>query len=301
MWQKFAASLKIRLHHAADVVGSYTGKVTGTQRLETLKFNVNQAYDKLTLAKTSFVDVKNRYYSLIESRKASQIAVNSLLQRKSMWTAEDLSLFTQAVSREHEFENEEKLAKQKMVELEEQVEKLQNSYEDVVRERYQEELLVAERNRGISNILTWSLMLANLGMFCISQLIVEPYRQSKVKQAVRQEVRKVVESIETDYAALLASISTLSDKVEASTSKVNELALAKPVICEYPVYIAKDDLASRPNPPTILQDKGAPSKKEESETRDQIAPPVPDSVNLHAITLAMFFAITILATVIKAS
>jgi hypothetical protein len=34
MWHEIAAKLKVKLHHAADVVGSYTGKVTGTQRLE---------------------------------------------------------------------------------------------------------------------------------------------------------------------------------------------------------------------------------------------------------------------------
>jgi peptidoglycan hydrolase CwlO-like protein len=220
-----------------------------------------------------------------------------------MWTAGDLSQFTQAVSKEHEFEHEEKSAKLKMESLEDQVERLQNSYEDIVRERYQEELLVAERNRGISNILTWSLMLANLGMFCISQLIVEPYRQSNIKKAVRLEVKKVVETIEADYGSLLASIATLSDKIDKNTGKVNETttkldtATAQLTSLEHQYRLAMKD---QEEPKPVLEKKPQAVTEEDSAASEQVVSSS-DSFNLHAITLAAFFAISIVATLIKAS
>lgn len=173
---------------------------------------VSLSYEDIKQAKLTCNKLKDHYYNVVESRRLAQTSVNRLLPLKSSWTKNDVDLFTKAVTDENLLENEERIAKDKLIETERHVESLQQSFEDLLRERYQEELLVHERNKGTSNLLTWGLMLANLGMFVLTQILFEPNRKRSLIEKLREEINNEI----------IAPVSREFDHINEKLSIINE-------------------------------------------------------------------------------
>lgn len=213
---------KERFTELADAISTWTGQISGVRKLENMKENVVVAYKQLQDAKMSLKSSKTKYFTHVEIRRSTQATVNDLLQRKNTWNSKDVELFTKAVSDEHTFEQNEKSMKQDLLDLEALVERLQDGYDNKVQERYQEELLVAERNRGVSNLLTWSLMFANLAMFTISQLIIEPRRQRKARENVFQEIKNATDPINNEMSNITTLLAALSEEIKEDMKEVNQ-------------------------------------------------------------------------------
>ena len=109
-----------------------------------------------------------------------------------------------------------------MLHDEKNVENLQSSYEVLIRERYQEELLVAERNRGLSNILTWTLLMANMSIFGLSLLFVEPRRIAKIREVVKNEMHQTMSVIKEDIKNITTILVNTSESSKVSTEVTNE-------------------------------------------------------------------------------
>ena len=157
---------------------------------------------------------KKAYNGAIEERSHAQMSINNLLQRKSQWNSKDIENFTSLCQSEHELLNLEKVAKEELHQGEVTLENLQLIYDSILRERYQEEIILGERNKGMSNILTWGLLLLNTCIFVYSQLVTEPQRGRRVGAKVDQ----IIVALQRPIAEIDSSVKQLLDMASATNS-----------------------------------------------------------------------------------
>jgi hypothetical protein len=103
--------------------------------------------------------------------------------------------FTALCQSELELSTTEKSAREQLHVCESSVENAQNLYDATLRERYQEEILLGERNKGISNILTWGLLILNTCIFIYSQVVTEPKRLHKIETKIAHKVDVLLEPL----------------------------------------------------------------------------------------------------------
>lgn len=213
----FIRSLKVaagaaRFNHREISVGKITStifatlnEVTGLSKVVNLKDQVQNNYKELQNVRDSLVEKKADYGRAIEERASCQSEINSLLQRKAQWNSTDISRFTSLCQSEHEFTREERESKEAVARCEAEVETKQLVYDSLLRERYQEEIILGERNKGISNILTWSLLLLNTCIFLYSQTVTEPQRG----RAVEGKVQRIIDVMQAPLNSIDANVKEL--------------------------------------------------------------------------------------------
>lgn len=199
--------------------------ITGVSRVEDLKKEVQTVYEDLRKLRETLHGSKSLYSNSIEERGACQSEMNSLLQRKSHWNAADIHRFTTLCQSEHELILKERAAKDAVDRCEEDVDNKSVLYDSVLRERYQEEIILGERSKGIANMLTWSLLFLNTAIFLYSQLVTEPSRRRNMERKIERIIQVVEEPlirIDTNVRGLVA-VNEAKEEAEKGSAGIQPL------------------------------------------------------------------------------
>lgn len=148
-------------------------------------------------------EAKKRYQEAIETRSNTQREINELLQRKHLWTGQDVTRFTELYRLEHERSQAESSAKETYQQCEKRMDR---EYMDLARsimERYHEEQLWSDKIRSVSTYGTWALMVVNLLLFVVVQTVLEPYKRKRVTDKFEELLIAKVEEEKGTFRQML--------------------------------------------------------------------------------------------------
>ncbi|ODQ64753.1 hypothetical protein NADFUDRAFT_52377 [Nadsonia fulvescens var. elongata DSM 6958] len=194
--------------------------ITGYTSIEKLKQSIEDQGLKIKMLKNEVRQANQIYTHAIEERSTSQRQLGDLLQRKNEWSNSDLEKFTNLYRNEHKREQEEKMAKLKLEEVEKELDNAQLELSRSILARYKEEQIWSDKIRRTSTGGTVAVMIFNILLFIIIQLGVEPWRRErlvnsfgdKVKEALKkQRDRLTLNNTKTDKTEESASGSKTSD------------------------------------------------------------------------------------------
>ncbi|KAG0238399.1 sensitivity to high expression protein she9 [Actinomortierella wolfii] len=153
--------------------------LTGYNAIDKLKRQVISHGDALDASRIKLVQAKHAYEEAIATRSNTQKAINDLLQRKHLWSPNDVIRFTDLYRSEHANEQAEIRAKEAYRQAEEDVEEKSRKLTTVIMERYHGEQVWSDKIRAASTYGTWGLVCVNVMAFLIVQAFVEPRRRRK--------------------------------------------------------------------------------------------------------------------------
>ncbi|KAJ2128636.1 sensitivity to high expression protein she9, partial [Coemansia sp. RSA 921] len=87
--------------------GKALNEITGYDRIALLKMQVDSSGEQFHAARRQLNDTKSQHARATKSRIANQREINSLLQRKHLWSEEDVARFTSLYRDEHQAESAE--------------------------------------------------------------------------------------------------------------------------------------------------------------------------------------------------
>lgn len=125
-------------------------------------------------------EAKRAYEEAIETRSNTQRGINELLQRKHLWTGEDVTKFTELYRLEHSHSQAEAVAKETYQASEKQMDREYMELARSIMERYHEEQLWSDKIRSVSTYGTWALMVVNLMLFVAVQTVFEPRKRKRL-------------------------------------------------------------------------------------------------------------------------
>ncbi|KAI8985274.1 Mdm33 family-domain-containing protein [Pilobolus umbonatus] len=186
-----------KVHHATQQVKKLTSEVHDSQeaiRRASKALNQLTGYDHIDLVKQKVnnqallfeqtrdlvQEAKKNYEEAIELRSNTQRGINELLQRKHLWTSDDVTQFTELYRLEHAHSQAEQIAKDKYQTCEKQMDREYMELARSIMERYHEEQLWSDKIRSVSTYGTWALMVVNLLVFIAVQTVFEPRKRKRL-------------------------------------------------------------------------------------------------------------------------
>jgi sensitive to high expression protein 9 len=156
----------------------------------------------------------------VQKRSDSQREVNSLLERKSTWTDTDVSRFTVLVRQDHALEQAEARAKAAVAQTEDGVEREFSALMRAILARYHEEQVWSDKIRSVSTYGQLAVLGANVLVFVLAIVLVEPWKRRRLMQAFERRVQEM-------EAANLDAVSTGMDALRSRLEKQDEMILAR--------------------------------------------------------------------------
>ncbi|CCM01901.1 uncharacterized protein FIBRA_03972 [Fibroporia radiculosa] len=172
-------------------LGAEINKVTGYGEIEVLKRKVAEQEARIEAARQASREAKEAYDTAVRQRASSQREVNDLLQRKSSWSDEDVTRFTSLVRKDHLYEQKEARAKQSATQSEDAVEREFSELMRVILNRYHEEQAWSDKIRSASTYGSLAVMGANLAVFILAIVIVEPWKRRRLAQTFERKVEEM--------------------------------------------------------------------------------------------------------------
>lgn len=148
---------------------------------------------QLDEARIQLAQAKQAYEDAIGTRSDTQKAINDLLQRKHLWSPNDVIRFTDLYRSEHANEQSELKSKQEYKQAEANVEEKSRRLTTIIMERYHEEQVWSDKIRAASTYGTWGLIGMNIMAFLIVQGFVEPRRRRKQVERYEELVQDLTE------------------------------------------------------------------------------------------------------------
>lgn len=149
---------------------------------------------------------KRAYEEAIETRSNTQRGINELLQRKHLWTGEDVTKFTELYRLEHSHSQAETLAKETYQASEKQMDREYMELARSIMERYHEEQLWSDKIRSVSTYGTWALMVVNLMLFVAVQTIFEPRKRKRLTDRFEELLVAKVDEEEEKFKHVFESL-----------------------------------------------------------------------------------------------
>ena len=209
---------------------------------------------------------KRAYESAIDTRSSTQREINELLQRKHLWSGEDVTRFTELYRLEHEHSQREIHAKETYQHAEKQMDREYMGLAQSIMERYHEEQLWSDKIRSVSTYGTWALMVLNLVLFIMMQSIFEPYKRKRLTDRFEELLIAKVDEEEAKFRGLMQN----RDDTQLSVlHAVNELAAA--------VASGNQHLESQ------LKLTSQPSQPSSSSSQEQ-EPPIPPTTTTTTVS-----------------
>ena len=156
----------------------------------------------------------------MQKRSDSQREVNSLLERKSTWTDTDVSRFTVLVRQDHTLEQAEARAKAAVAQTEDGVEREFSALMRAILARYHEEQVWSDKIRSVSTYGQLAVLGANVLVFVLAIVLVEPWKRRRLMQAFERRVQEM-------EAANLDAVSTGMEALRSRLEKQDEMILAR--------------------------------------------------------------------------
>jgi hypothetical protein len=158
-----------------------------------------QTRDQVQHAKTTYEDA-------IETRSRTQRDINELLQRKHLWTGDDVTKFTELYRLEHAHSQAETTAKETYQACEKQMDREYMELARSIMERYHEEQLWSDKIRSVSTYGTWALMAVNLLLFVAVQTVFEPRKRKRLTDRFEELLVSKVEEEEEKFKGVFESL-----------------------------------------------------------------------------------------------
>ncbi|KAF9236520.1 Mdm33 family-domain-containing protein [Melanogaster broomeanus] len=171
--------------------GLHLNRVTGYGEIEALKKQVVDRETRIKATRRAAREAKTAYDNAVLQRSISQREVNDLLQRKSSWTDTDVSNFTSLVRSDHSFEQDEALAKARVAETEDAVDREFSELMRAILARYHEEQVWSDKIRSASTYGSLAVLGINLVVFVMAIIVVEPWKRKKLAQTFERKVEEM--------------------------------------------------------------------------------------------------------------
>ncbi|KAK9369812.1 Mdm33 family-domain-containing protein [Lipomyces kononenkoae] len=238
--------------------GKTLNNITGYSEIELLRKAIEKQEQLLKQARKDVKEAKEAYTAAIANRSASQREVNELLQRKHVWSPNDLERFTELYRSDHANEQAESVAHERLTRAEHAADDAQAELSRSILARYHEEQIWSDKIRRASTWGTWVLMGVNVLLFLVVQLALEPWKRKRLVGSFEDRVRNVLgtemvlnrdqfESIIHDAMANQESGSrsgvAASDSVETPDTVSEKSSLASSARLRLSIHSASDALA----------------------------------------------------------
>ena len=167
--------------------------ITGYSKIQDLRNRITVLESELAKVKTDVKMCKVAYETAVEMRTKSQREVNELLQRKHVWTPEDLARFTKLYKDDASNLKKEQELKQRLSDLENLEDKASNELYKAILIRYHEEQIWSDKIRRTSTWGTFILTVVNTCFFLVLQFLLEPYKRWRLTRAFENKVKLALE------------------------------------------------------------------------------------------------------------
>jgi len=209
---------------------------------------------RISASRKAARDAKAAYEESVEKRSESQREVNSLLERKSMWTDADVSRFTALVREDHALEQDEARAKAGVARTEDAVEREFSALMRTILARYHEEQVWSDKIRSVSTYGQLAVLGANVLVFVLAIALVEPWKRRRLMEAFERRVREMekanLDAVAAGMEALEARLEEQEDRMlarlaEGSGAPAPALALQeerkRPAVVFAGIALARED------------------------------------------------------------
>ncbi|KAI9363670.1 Mdm33 family-domain-containing protein [Pilaira anomala] len=181
-------------------------ELTGYDQIDNVKRKVNNQAHLFESSRDEVQEAKRNYEQAIETRSNTQRGINELLQRKHLWTGDDVAQFTELYRLEHAHSQAEVKAKETYEACEK---KMDREYMELARsmmERYHDEQLWSDKIRSVNTYGTWALMILNLAVFVLVQTVFEPRKRKRLTDRFEELLVSIVEEKEGKFGEVLKSL-----------------------------------------------------------------------------------------------
>lgn len=193
--QKCSSGILLKIQQAINQITGYDS----CERLKELVLQKDLEYGQMKEKTNSSRLV---YFQTIDERAKCQRELNTLLQRKHVWTEDDVNRFTELYKNEMRLESSETTHRQTMESLDKGLDSLHLDLMNSMRERYQQEQLWSDKIRKMSTYGTFGLLTFNLILFITIQFVFEPRKRKRLLD----ELLKVIDEKQQQDLAKIQSI-----------------------------------------------------------------------------------------------
>ncbi|KAJ2564571.1 sensitivity to high expression protein she9 [Coemansia sp. RSA 1822] len=172
--------------------GKALNEITGYDRIALLKMQVDSSGEQFHAARRQLDDTKAQHTRATKSRIANQREINSLLQRKHLWSEDDVARFTSLYRDEHQAESAETQSAKDLKEAETLVDHKYDELVNAIRERYHEEQIWSDKIRRASTYGTWAVLFMNILALFLAQAIFEPRKRRKIVAGVDERLSEAM-------------------------------------------------------------------------------------------------------------
>ncbi|CAG8442679.1 6951_t:CDS:2 [Scutellospora calospora] len=221
------------------IASNNLNKLTGYTVVENLKEKVIQREKEFETARKCLAAAKLAYEEVIAARSSTQREINELLQRKHLWSNDDVTRFTQLYKNEHINEQAESAAREEFQRCEQKVEQEYTELARSIMLRYHEEQIWSDKIRSASTYGTVALMILNVILFIGVQTIFEPRKRQKLADKFEELLIQKTGNEESKSEAGI--VHTLTKRFENLEGKVDELTQTiTPTFNKLSNYVMRD-------------------------------------------------------------
>jgi hypothetical protein len=210
-----------RLQGAMFNAGRTLNDVTGYSAIEGLKKAIEDQERVVKQCRKDVRHTKDKYAETVNQRSASQREVNELLQRKHMWSPQDLERFTNLYRSDHENEHAVLQAEREADEAERLLEEAQVEITKMISARYREEQVWSDKIRRASTWGTWGLMGLNVVLFLLVQLGLEPWKRKRLVSSFADKVESALDDTAGDHSKRLSLIESELRQLQRDSDDVS--------------------------------------------------------------------------------
>lgn len=171
---------------------------------------------------------KEEYERAVTTRSTSQSDVNSLLERKHIWSDEDVSRFTQLVRSDHTSNQAVSTTSLTLRETELAVDKAFSDLMQAILQRYHEEQVWSDKIRNLSTYANLVGLLINLVVFVGAIAFVEPWKRRRLVERLEERIAGMMDQVE-------GSINGLGERVGADLASIRTEAQTRTGISPPPI------------------------------------------------------------------
>lgn len=184
------------------------------------------------------------------------------MQRKHLWTGDDVTKFTELYRLEHQHSQAEAVAKEQYQASEKQMDREYMELARSIMERYHEEQLWSDKIRSVSTYGTWALMVVNLLLFVAVQTVFEPRKRKRLTDRFEELLVSKVDEEEEKFRGVFE---TLNDQDRMLMNQQVAFMQTLNRLVEHPLF-DEDTLESLKMPATAIEQNEnvlQPEKEEE--------------------------------------
>ncbi|KAI8342411.1 Mdm33 family-domain-containing protein [Chlamydoabsidia padenii] len=239
--------------------GMALNELTGYNQIELVKKKVMEQAKTFELTRDQVQVAKKRYELAIATRSSTQRGINELLQRKHLWTGDDVTQFTELYRLEHEHAKEEDIAKEHYHQKEKQMDREYMALARSIMERYHDEQLWSDKIRSVSTYGTWALMVLNLMLFVAVQTVFEPRKRKRLTDRFEELLVDKVAEQEEKFGQVAETMArtdqVLLQQQQILVDLVTQLAESGNTVVDDNVWTLTEQENTSGRPPIIITEQ----------------------------------------------